>query len=64
MAKGPINWMAYTGVGMQMVVTMMICWWLGGKAEAYLDFPEPWGQLCGLFFGIFASMYNLIKSIN
>ena len=63
MAKKHTNWMQYSGVGIQMAATMMICWWIGSKSETILDFPEPWGQLCGIFLGLFAAMYNLIKSI-
>jgi|TARA_B100001971_G_C17839295_1_gene357742 F0F1-type ATP synthase assembly protein I len=64
MPKKPNNWMAYSGLGIQMAVTMMVCLWLGNKAEVHLGVTEPWGQLGGLFFGLFASTYNLFKSIN
>lgn len=47
-----------------MAVTMLICLWLGGKAEEYFALPSPWGQLAGLFFGVFASIYNLIRSVS
>ena len=63
--KRSTNWLQYSGVGIQMLVTIMIFWWLGGKLESYFKlFSEPWGQLAGLFFGIFASMYNLINQLN
>ena len=64
MAKKPTNWMQYSGVGIQMAATMMIGLWLGGKIGNYFSLPKSYGQLSGLFFGIFAAMYNLIKSIN
>ena len=57
------DWLQYSGVGVQMVATMMICWWLGEKLEAYELLNKPWGQLGGLFFGVFAGIYNLIKQI-
>jgi hypothetical protein len=47
-----------------MAATMMIGLWLGGKIGNYFSFPESYGQLGGLFFGVFAAMYNLIKSVN
>jgi hypothetical protein len=64
MTKKPTNWMQYSGVGIQMAATMMIGLWLGGKAEHYFSIPESYGQLGGLFFGVFTAMYNLIKSIS
>jgi len=48
-----------------MAAMMLICWWLGEQAENYFDFlSQPIGQLFGIFFGIFAVMYNLIRSVN
>jgi len=64
MAKNPTNWMQYSGVGIQMAATMMICLWIGGKLEEHFAIPQPYGQLGGLFVGVFTAMYNLIKSIN
>ena len=64
MAKKPTNWMQYSGVGIQMAVTMMVGLWLGGKVENYFSLTESYGQLGGLFFGVFAAMYNLIKSVS
>jgi hypothetical protein len=64
MTKKPTNWMQYSSVGIQMAATMMIGLWAGGKIGNYFAFPESYGQLGGLFFGVFASMYNLIKSVN
>ena len=64
MAKKPSNWIQYSGVGIQMAITMLIGLWIGGKMGDYFSFPQTYGQLGGLFFGVFASIYNLIKSIN
>ena len=47
-----------------MVVTMMFCWWLGDSAETKGWIGAPWGQLVGIFFGVFASIYHLIKSVS
>jgi len=58
------HWMKYSGVGIQLVAIMMICWWVGMKSEELVKFIYyPWGQVSGIFFGIFAGMYNLIKSV-
>jgi len=64
MPKKSQNWLAYSGLGIQMALTMLIFMWLGGKAEVYLNAPSPWGQMGGMFFGVFASIYNLIRSIS
>ena len=62
--KKSSDWLQYSGVGIQMVVTMMICLWVGEKSESYFKlFNAPWGQIGGLFFGVFASIYNLIKQV-
>ncbi len=47
-----------------MVLTMMICWWFGEKGEAKGWISPPWGQLVGIFFGVIASIYHLIKSVS
>ena len=64
MTQKPTNWMQYSGVGIQMAATMMIGLWIGGKVANYFLFSESYGQLGGLFFGVFTAMYNLIKSIS
>ena len=63
MSKKTKNWLAYSGLGIQMVVTIMLCLWIGLKVETYFALSPPLGQLAGIFLGIFASIYNLIKSI-
>ncbi len=63
MSKNQKNWLAYSGLGIQMVITMLLCLWIGMKMEGYFSISSPWGQLIGLFFGIFTSLYNLIKSV-
>ena len=51
------DWLQYSGVGVQMVATMMICWWLGEKLEAYELLNKPWGQLGG-FWGHLWSLWS------
>ena len=57
------DWMKYSGVGIQIAAIMMIFWWVGLKTEQKMVVIEPWGQILGLFFGIFAGIYNLLKSV-
>lgn len=63
MNKNSSHWMKYTGLGIQMVVSMLICLyigkWIGGKYGF-----EIIGTLIGTFFGLFTSIYGLIKEIN
>lgn len=62
--RKPANWLQYSGLGIQMAVTMMICWWIGEKLESHFGlFNKPWGQLSALFFGMFTSIYNLINQV-
>ena len=64
MPSKPNNWLQYSGIGIQMAATMVICWWIGQKLEDYFGiFNNPWGQIAGIFFGMFAGIYNLIKQV-
>ena len=63
--KKPNDWLQYSGIGTQMLITIILFWWLGGKLENHFKlFSKPWGELLGLFFGIFAGMYNLVNQLN
>ena len=62
--KNPDNWLQYSGIGIQMAATIIICWWFGEKLVETVKFIDsPWWQLLGLFFGMFAGIYNLIKQV-
>ena len=63
MPKNQKDWLAYSGLGIQMAITIVICLWIGIKLEDYSLFSPPYGQLVGIFFGIFTSIYNLIKVV-
>lgn len=61
--KNNLNeWAKYSGLGIQMVASMLISLyigkWIGGKFNV-----EQLGSLVGILFGLFASLYNLIKQI-
>ena len=64
MAKQSKNWLSYSGLGIQMVLTVLVFLWIGKKIEIYFIITPPIGQLVSLFVGISASMYSLIKSID
>jgi len=62
--RQPDNWLQYSGIGIQMAATIIVCWWFGEKLESSVALiHNPWGQLLGLFFGMFAGIYNLIKQV-
>ena len=56
--------MKYSGAGIQMVLMMMVFWWFGEKVELKGWINPPWGQLVGIIFGVFASIFHLIKSVS
>ena len=62
--KQIVNCLQYSGIGIHMALTIIICWWVGQTLENSIDlFIKPWGQLLGLFFGMFAGIYNLINQV-
>ena len=63
MTKKPANWMQYSSLGFQIVATILIFLWLGTKLEDYFRINSPYGQLLGTFLGIFASLYNVIRTV-
>ena len=63
MPNKPTNWMQYSSLGFQIVITILAFLWIGTELEYYLEIKRPYGQLLGTFLGIFASLYNIIKSV-
>jgi len=60
--KSSTEWLKYSGVGIQMAATVIICLFLGEWIGKYFNQSEI-GMLIGVFFGLFASIYNLFKQI-
>ena len=60
MKKKSAEWVKYSGLGIQMAVSVILCLyigkWIGSKYN-----NEMIGSLIGIFFGLFTSTYNLIK---
>ena len=56
------EWAKYSGLGIQMVASVVICLYIGQWIGAKLG-SEDLGALFGTLFGLFASIYNLIKQI-
>ena len=60
--KSSMEWLKYSGVGIQMAATVIICLFLGEWVGKYFN-QERLGMLVGVFFGLFTSIYNLFKQI-
>ena len=62
MKKKSSEWVKYSGLGIQMAVSVVLCLYIGKWIGSKLS-SENLGALFGTLFGLFASMYNLIKQI-
>ena len=62
MKKQSTEWVKYSGLGIQMAVSVIIFLYLGKWIGAKFG-SEIFGMLIGIFFGLFASTYNLLKQI-
>ena len=62
MKKQSTEWVKYSGLGIQMTVSVIICLYLGKWIGSKFG-SEIFGMLIGIFFGLFASTYNLLKQI-
>ena len=63
MKKNSNDWVKFSGIGIQMTVTVIICLYIGKWVGSKYDYEQT-GILIGTFFGLFASMYNLLKQID
>ena len=57
------RWIVVTGVGIQMGVIIFVSAYLGKKIDTYYETETAWFTLAFILFGIFASMYLLLKQI-
>ena len=56
------EWVKYSGLGIQMAASVIICLYIGQWVGLKFG-SENLGALFGTLFGLFASIYNLIKQI-
>ena len=56
------EWAKYSGLGIQMAASVIVCLYIGKWIGIKLG-SENLGALFGTLFGLFASIYNLIKQI-
>lgn len=52
----------YLGLGLQLAITVTVMALLGVWLDGKLD-TSPWLTISLSFFGVFAGMYNFIKSV-
>jgi len=57
------KWIALTSAGIQMGVVIFATAFLGKKLDVYYETETPWFTLGFVLFGIFISLYLLIKQI-
>lgn len=58
------NYLKYSGLALQLLITIAVCGWLGYKADQYFDNKYPVLMLLLGFLGFGGSMYQVYRSIN
>lgn len=58
------NYLRYTGLGFQLLITIGVCGWLGYLADEYLGNKYPVIMLLLGFLGFAGSLYQIYRSIN
>ena len=63
--KKPVNsFLKYSGLGVQMLVTLGVGAWLGMKLDAYLELKFPVFLITFVFLLFGGIMYQLYRSLN
>jgi len=57
------KWVVLTGAGIQMGVIIFACAYIGKKLDAYFQTSTAWFTLGLILFGIFSSLYLLLKQV-
>jgi len=57
------NYLKYSSLGIQLLVAMGICGWLGNKLDRYLKIEFPAFMLLFGFFAFGGIMYQVYRSI-
>lgn len=57
------RWLALSGIGLQMGVTIFICAWGGKKLDAYFETSKNWFTIGLVIFGVVASLYALMHQL-
>lgn len=62
--KQSSNYLRYSGLAVQLLITIAVCGWIGYKADQYFGNKYPILMLLLGFFGFGGSMYQVYRSIN
>lgn len=54
--------MAYVGLGFEIAVPILLCTYLGYRADVWLG-TEPWLLVVGALLGIAVAFYNLFRRV-
>jgi F0F1-type ATP synthase assembly protein I len=58
------SYLKYSGLAIQLLVTIAVCGWLGYKVDQWLGLKYPVFMLCLGFIGFAGIMYQVYRSIN
>jgi hypothetical protein len=58
------SYLRYSGLAVQLLVTLGVCGWVGYQADQYLGNKYPLIMLLLGFLGFSGSMYQIYRSIN
>ena len=58
------NYLRYSGLALQLLITIAVCGWIGYKADQYFGNKYPILMLLLGFLGFGGSMYKVYRSIN
>ncbi len=58
------NYLRYSGLAVQLLITIGVCGWLGYKADQYFGNKYPLLMLLLGFLGFGGSLYQVYRSIN
>ena len=58
------SWAFFTGLGLQIGVTVYIMAFLGEKLDAKFETSKPYFAFGLVMFGLIASIYSVVKQLN
>lgn len=53
----------YSGIGAQMLATIGLSTWAGYWLDGHFQTKTPWFTLSFMLLGLFAALYNVIRSV-
>jgi len=62
--KSPNNYLRYSGLGLQMLVSIVAGFFLGQFLDNFLETNNPWFTIAFIFIFFLGSMVLLIKQIS